>query len=216
MYTGDVNSNVERYPVFVFMPQSLARVIRSKGMDVTNTYNNLVELEKIVSYSDMSEYVNINAALHQTFPSLGKINNILKSKVTPLEFSQNKNNDNLYVGGYQAKDIFDDKESAIIFDKYINYHDHPEEAKPTNLSVFDDESKDSSSDSLEITQSYELVKGKDAKSIIVIFKPSFKKSLKVRNELNNFILACLGELRELLSNKENLTRYDLFSKITQL
>lgn len=208
MYTGDVKTNVETYPFFVFMTESMARNIAINDLDVKDVYKKLDILEKTVSYSDMSEYVNINNAPGSTFQELRFINWVFRSEINPTAFILH-NNINLD----DEPGIFSilDKTNIDLFFRYVTYPDNQQlNDKTLQTKLTSDQDNETT------TQSYELVKGNDGKSIIIIFKPSFKKKLKVRNELNDFILACLGELRSLLTDKDNLSRYKIFSKVTQL
>lgn len=204
MYTGDVNPNVEQYPTFVFMQETLAKTIITNNLSISEIFNNIVKLEEIAPYYDMSDYINTNVRLDLVFPMLKNINDIYKDKLNLANYKYyTHNQESPFVS------FFFDFKNDEYFRKYVNengytVNNNNEIKEPIN------------EDDTNTTQSYELVRSNDGKTIIVIFKPSFKNSLKVRNELNNFILACLEELRSALSNKSNLTRYALFSKVTQL
>lgn len=205
MYTGDVKHNVEQYPTFVLMQENLAKSIVVNNLVIGEVFNDLTKLEEIAPFYELSEYININANIPINFPMLKQLNHIYTQNINPQEFYYHKDSSI----GFLYNTFFYSEKNGKFYDKYITY-------EPIYNDKLTDNKIDDSVSNTNTTQLYELIRSNDAKHIIIVFKPNFKNSLKVRNELNNFILVCLEELRSVLSFKSNLTKYALFSKVTQL
>ncbi len=193
MYTGSVNTDVQPPILFWFMTDKLATAIFNSGNTVNKVYKDIDTLEKIASFADISEYVNINYDLNRIDRKL-KCFNVIDDNSLNSFYMNYISNFEKYISSDDPvySNVLINKDNDIYKDDYINDTDTKEQT------------------------SYELARGINGTDIIVIFKPNFTESLKVRNEFNDFILACLGELRNALSNKQNLTKYKLFSKIFQL